>query len=494
LDTLPYRKHPHLYEINTWVWLEELSKRLGREIRLATVPDAEWERLAALGFDFVWLMGVWERSAVGRRLDRTNPELFTHFDAALPGWRLEDVVGSGYAVKAYRPDPRIATWEELDAVRAKLRARGMGLILDFVTNHTGRDHHWVDEHPEFYIQGTPADFRRDPRAFFLAEHAAHGPLFLACGRDPFFPAWRDTAQLNYFHAGARRAILAELKAIAEHCDGLRCDMAMLVLNDVFESTWRLLLPHGSTPAEEFWPQAVAALPGFLWIAEVYWDLEWRMQQYGFQFTYDKRLMDRLHAGSPREVRDHLRADIVYQNRCVRFLENHDEPRSAAAFGRERLPAVAALVALLPGMRFYHHGQFEGRTIRPPVQLGSAAEETPDGNVLALYEKLLHASGEDVCHAGEWRLLDVGNAGDATHENLLAYEWRRGAARTIVAVNLSAEVTQGQIPLDGIESGRNYDFHDQLHDVHYQRDGHDLNQHGLYIRLDGFAAHLFAVSE
>jgi hypothetical protein len=493
LETLRSRSHPHLYEINTWVWLNELSKSHGREIRLASVPDGEWDRLAALGFDFVWLMGVWERSAAGRQMDRTNVQLFPHFDAALPGWRMEDVVGSGYSVKAYRPDPRMGTWEELDAVRAKLRERGMGLILDFVTNHTGRDHHWVDEHPEFYIQGTLADFRRDPDTFFLVEHATQGPLFLACGRDPFFPAWRDTAQLNYFHEGLRRAVIAELKSIAEHCDGVRCDMAMLVLNDVFESTWRLVLPHDPAPTEEFWPQAVAALPGFIWIAEVYWDLEWRMQKYGFQFTYDKRLMDRLHAASPREVRDHLRADTAYQNRSVRFLENHDEPRSAAVFGKERLPAVASLVAMLPGMRFYHHGQFEGRTIRPPVHLRAAADEVPDAELLAMYEKLLRASDDDVCHAGEWRLLEAQGAGDGTHENLLAYEWRGGAARKLVVVNLSGEISQGSIHLDGIESGRSYDFHDQLHDVHYRREGHELIDHGLYVRLGGFQAHVFGVN-
>jgi hypothetical protein len=493
LETLQHRRHPHLYEINAWVWLEELSKNHGREIRLASVPDAEWDRLAAHGFDFVWLMGVWERSVAGRQMARTDLELFPHFDAALPGWQLENVVGSGYSVKAYRPDPRMGTWEELDAVRAKLRERGMGLILDFVTNHTGRDHHWVSEHPEFYIQGALADFRRDPHTFFLVEHAKQGPLFLACGRDPFFPAWRDTAQLNYFHQGARRAVIEELKSIAEHCDGVRCDMAMLVLNDVFESTWRLVLAHDPAPAEEFWPQAVAALPGFIWIAEVYWDLEWRMQKLGFQFTYDKRLMDRLHGAPPREVRDHLRADIAYQHRSVRFLENHDEPRSAAVFGKERLPAVAALVAMLPGMRFYHHGQFDGRTIRPPVHLGAAADEAPDAELRALYDALLRASDEDTCHDGEWRLLEAQGAGDATQENLVAYEWRSGAARAVVVVNLSGEISQGSIHLEGIEAGRSYDLHDQLHDVHYNREGHELLDHGLYIRLGAFQAHIFAVN-
>ena len=281
--------------------------------------------------------------------------------------------------------------------------------------------------------------------------------------------------------------------MAQHCDGLRCDMAMLVLNDVFESTWRLLLPNEPGPRDEFWPQAVAALPGFVWLAEVYWDLEWRMQQAGFQFAYDKRLMDRLHGSTPADVRGHLRADLNYQNGLARFLENHDEPRSAAVFGPERLPAVATLIATLPGMRFYHDGQFEGFRIRPPVQLARVAEEVPDPNLRAMYETLLRISDEPVLHEGAWRLLDVHPAGDATSENLIAYEWRAPDARKVIVVNLSGEAAQGVLHLEGIAAGRACDFHDQLNGAHYARSGDDLLRDGLYVRLEAHRAHVFALN-
>jgi len=496
-DRTRCRNHPHLYEINTWVWLEELSRRAGKSITLGTVPDAEWDRLAALGFDLVWLMGVWERSAEGRQIARTDSSLWPSYEEALPGWRMEHVVGSGYSVKSYRPDPRIGSWDELGAVREKLRHRGIGLVLDFVTNHTGRDHAWVAEHPEYYVQGTERDFREDPGAFFLVEpdpSKGHSPLFVACGRDPFFPPWTDTAQLNYFHPGTRRAAIEQLKSIAQHCDGVRCDMAMLELNDIFARTWGRLLRGTPAPLTEFWDEATASLPGLVWIAEVYWDMEWRMQQLGFQFTYDKRLLDRLHFVSPGEVRAHLHAEWEYQNRLVRFLENHDEARSALAIGKERLPAEATLVATLPGMRLYQHGQLDGRKIRPPVQLGAAAEEPPDADIRALYERLLRISDADVFHSGEWTLLDVLPAGENSHENLIAYEWRLQSARRVVAVNLGSVTAQGVLRLQGLDRGRTFVFRDELTEERHERDGEELERHGLFVRLEPHRAHIFAVSE
>ncbi len=511
------------------MWLEELSQRAGKQVTLGTVPDAEWDRLAVLGFDLVWLMGVWERSAVGRQIARTDSSLWPSYDEALPSWRMEHVVGSGYSVKAYRPDPRIAPtprgWDELDAVREKLCHRGIGLVLDFVTNHTGRDHAWVLEHPEYYVQGTERDFREDPGAFFLvdpeprrrvepdpnpeasgrsvepepraarsAPSAGKGPLFLACGRDPFFPPWADTAQLNYFHPGTRRAAIEQLKSIAQHCDGVRCDMAMLELNEVFGRTWAHLLRGTPAPLTEFWDEATASLSGLVWIAEVYWDMEWRMQQLGFQFTYDKRLLDRLHFVAPGEVRAHLRAEWEYQNRLVRFLENHDEARSALAIGKERLPAAATLVATLPGMRLYQHGQFEGRKIRPPVQLSAAAEEPPDPELRAFYERLLRITDADVFHSGEWTLLDVHPAGENSHENLIAYEWQLQGARRVVVVNLGSVTAQGVLRMGGLDRGRKFIFHDELNDERHERDGEELERHGLFVRLEPNRAHVFAVTE
>jgi glycosidase len=492
--SIPYRPHPHLYEINTWAWLEELSAKYSRPISLREVPAAEWDEIARLGFDFVWLMGVWQRSPLGRRFFQTDTSSFPGFDQALPGWKLSQIVGSPYSVRQYQPDPRIGSWADLDHAREQLRSRRIGLILDFVANHTAPDHPWAAAHPEYFIRGTQESFRQDPSAFFLQETSAEPTLF-ARGRDPYFPPWRDTLQLNYFEPAARAALIDELREIAKHCDGVRCDMAMLVLNDIFARTWGSFLTGYTKPQREFWTDAIAALPHeFVWLAEVYWNCEAPIQSLGFQFTYDKGLYDALRIGQINEIHSRLAANPASQSHAARFLENHDEARAAATFGAAKREAFGTLIATLPGMRFYHHGQLDGRKIHLPIPLTVAAPETPDADTRAFYERILELSNDPVFHSGQWKLLDVSSAGDDTSRNLLAYQWLSTNARKIVVTNLADGVSQGRVHiLDAISSALQYTFLDQLHDVPYARSGAEICASGLYIRLDPFRAHLFSLT-
>ncbi|HXT86378.1 MAG TPA: alpha-amylase family glycosyl hydrolase [Verrucomicrobiae bacterium] len=495
---LQYRPHPHLYEINTWAWLEELSSKFGRQISLVNIPASEWDEIAALGFDFVWLMGVWQRSAVSRRYFQTDSASFPAYDRALPGWKLSQITGSPYSVRQYEPDPRIGSWDDLDRAREELRSRNIGLILDFVANHTAPDDPWVSEHPEYYLRGSQQDFRKDPSAFYLAESRGAQnaePNIFAHGRDPYFPPWRDVLQLNYFEPAARDALIDELREIAGHCDGVRCDMAMLVLNDIFARTWSPLLAGRTPPAEEFWTEAIAALPReFVWLAEVYWNCEARMQELGFQFTYDKGLYDALRSGNIADVRARLAAPMTAQSHCARFLENHDEERAASVFGDAKLESIATLMATLPGMRFYHHGQLDGRKIHLPIPLAFAAPEPLNSQTRRLYERLLKISNEPVFHTGEWKLLEVTSAGDSTAENLVAYQWRSNEALKIAIANLAGAVSQARVhPSNGFSSALHYKFFDQLHDVAYERAGAEISASGLYIRLEPFRAHLFAIT-
>jgi alpha amylase-like protein len=488
------RKHPHLYELDTLPWLRALSRELGRPVTLGDVPDDRWDALRELGIDLVYLMGIWRRSAISRQIARAEPALFDAYERALPGWRAKDVAGSAFSVAAYEPDEAVGAWGDVDAVREKLHRRGMQLIVDFVVNHTAFDHPWVAAYPDRYVNVPEDLFRRDRGAARIVETGSGDVRFIACGRDPYFPPWEDVAQVNHFSADAREALIGELRTIAQHADGARCDMAMLALSDVFERTWASLV-RMPRPPDEFWAEARAAVPGFTLVAEVYWDLEWRLQQLGFDFTYDKKFYDRLLHGSARDVRDHLRADAEYQRRSVRFIENHDEERSAAAFG-DRVRAAAVAVSTVQGMRFYQDGQLAGWRVHVPVQLGAAAEEPVDGGLMAFYRRLLAIVNQDAFHEGDWQPLDVDGAGDDSHEHLAAWRWASAAGLYVVVVNLGNGSSQGHVRLNSVLplGPPAFVFEDVLNERAYPWSRSALEEAGgLYVSLGTGEAHILRVA-
>ena len=486
------RPHPHLYEINTWVWLEQLSAKLGHIIRLGNVPDAEWDSLARRGFDIVWLMGIWKRSPKSRQYALYDSANFPQYDRALPGWKPSDIIGSPYAVGQYVPDPRIGTWDDLDRAREQLRARGMRLFLDFVGNHTALDHPWTHEHPEFYVQGLQQDFEKDPASFYLAE-TSKGPSFLALGKDPYFPPWSDVAQLNHFQMEMRAALIDDLRMIANHCDGVRCDMAMLQLNDIFLRTWGRLLNSASSPKREFWSEAHGSVPDLILLAEAYWGTEPRLLDLGFSFAYDKELYDAVRDGKIAEIRSRLGAAYSYQSRLARFLENHDEKRCPVAFGK-RLPSARTIMATLPGMRLYHQGEEAGCEIQMPLTLRMPASTPPDPESVKFFTTIFSITNEEVFHHGQWDLLQTMPEGDSTSENLIAWEWRAEASWRIVVVNLADSASQGRILLgDRAKPGGEYIFHDLLSEIRYPRVGSELHEQGLFVRLEEYQAHLFDVT-
>src|SRR4051812_30494997 len=366
--------HPLVYEINTWPWLHRLIGEERRPVDLGSVPDRVWDEIADACFDVVWLMGVWARSPAGVALALADPEQMASFRAALPDCTDDDVVGSAYCIRDYVVDARLGGATGLATARAALAARGVGLLLDFVPNHVAPDHPWTAEHPDAFVRGTADDLRDDPKSFLDVDGQV-----LANGRDPFFPAWQDVVQLNAFSPVLRGLAAGTLRDIAAHCDGVRCDMAMLLLNDVFARTWGARA--GEPPAEEYWPAVIAAVraenPDFRFLAEAYWDLEHALQQQGFDGCYDKRLYDRLLHEGAAQVRLHLCADAGYQERLLRFVENHDEPRLASLVDPAREKALAVATLTQTGTRLVHDGQADGRKVHLPVFLRRAPEETVD---------------------------------------------------------------------------------------------------------------------
>lgn len=373
---------PLVYEINTRVWLRELSIRHQRPITLANVPDEELELLRCSRFTFVWLMGVWKRSYYSAAIAASHKGLRSELLDYLQDLRPEDIVGSPYAVADYKVNEMLGGEEGLLAFRKRLTEMNIKLMLDFVPNHMALDNRWLPEHPELFVSMTENDPEDDCFEFAKGQ-------FLAHGKDPYFAPWSDTLQLNYANPATQEMMIDNLSRISELCDGVRCDMAMLLLKEVFDRTWE----HRCDPMpEEFWPKAIQRIrdnhPGFIFLAEAYWHKEWTLQQMGFDFTYDKPLYD--HLGSVpvnvASLREHLLADAEYQNHLCRFIENHDEERASEWFGKNH--AVAALVLLtVPGMLLIHQGQLKGMTKKIPVQLIRMAAEKGDNKLLQLYLKL-----------------------------------------------------------------------------------------------------------
>src|SRR5215813_4927835 len=478
---------PALYEISTWVWLTDLTRKYGKHIDLSSVPSHEWDAISSYGFDAVWLMGVWERSPAGIAIANRNQGLLEDFRRALPDFRSEDNVGSPYCIRRYVVDQHLGGPEGLAAARTELAKRGMNLLLDFVPNHVAPDHPWTIEHTEFFIQGNGDDIRDDPASFIEL-----GGKIFACGRDPFFPAWPDVLQLNAFEPGLRQAVIETISNIALQCDGVRCDMAMLFLNSIFARTWgNRTSPRPST---EYWEDVISTIknrhPGFLFIAEAYWDLEWELQQKGFDFCYDKKLYDRLEHSFADDIRLHLCAEAAYQNKLVRFIENHDEPRAAATFSSAKLRAAALTIATLPGIKMFHEGQFEGRKVRPPVFLGRRPDELVDEDLQLFSQKLMAAANRRVFREGDWKLcVRTGWADNSSCRNIVAWCWLKGEDRYLIVVNLSDYPSQAevQVPWPDLDGGT-WQLIDALSGMTYERNGNLMRSPGLYVDLDPWHHH------
>jgi hypothetical protein len=483
-------RYPSLYEINTRVWLCRLSQEAGKPVTLADVDDAILDDLARRGFDWIWLLSVWRTGAASRAVSRCTPAWQAEFRAALPDLAEEDICGSGFAISAYEVDEALGGKAALAAFRTRLANRGLRLMLDFVPNHTALDHPWVKAHPDFYVQGNEETLAAATGNYCRVE-TDQGARILAHGRDPNFPAWVDTLQLDYANPALQSARMAELATIAGQCDGLRCDMAMLLLPKVFQRTW------GLTPVP-FWPKAIAAVReahrGFTFLAEAYWDLEWELQQQGFDYCYDKRLYDRLRHSDAGAIRSHLGAGLDYQDRLARFLENHDEPRAAAVFAWPRHQAAAIVTALVPGLRFFHQGQFEGARVCVPTHLRRGPVEPRNADIAAFYDRLVSVLKSDGFRDGAWSLIPPQPAwdGNPTGQDFVSFAWQtRDGGGYVVVVNYSDH--QGQchlrLPFAGL-ADRKIRLVDMMGSEVYDRDGAGLVEPGLFIDLRAWRYNVF----
>ena len=483
-------RNPRILEINTWPWLHFLSETFNSPITLKTIPNEILNQEISF-FDAVWFMGVWERSPASKKIAFEHPDLQKEYHKALHDFRDEDVVGSPYSVYYYHVDKNIGGNDGLKEVRKRLAERDIRLILDYVPNHVSIDSLWTFE-SDLFIKDTLEELISKPYEYFSI-----GESVYAYGRDPNFPPWTDTIQINAFSEEARQKIISTLLSIAELCDGVRCDMAMLMTNKVFSRTWGE--KPGPPPDKEFWEEIIPAVkkkyPNFLFIGEVYWDMEWELQQQGFDFCYDKRLYERLAHENANAVQEHLKAEWAYQSKLLRFIENHDELRAIEKFGEARSKAAAIITLTLPGARLIYEGQTSGHKIKLPVQLRRSPFEEVNKNLLEFYQDLLKSIPGREFENASWSFCKTESviSDDSSFSNIVSYLWWINDNYRLIVVNYSPDPSKAHVRISPFHFNTyTWKFTDLLHQKSYTYDGKDLYKYGLYVELEAWQGHIFDI--
>ncbi len=488
--------NPKLYEINTRIWI----RRFGENAKLSDIPDEYFKNLADKGINIIWLMGIWKTQPAVIESCCFSVDLIASYNKTLSDWKKEDVIGSPYAIDVYEVNPKLGTIDDLKKLREQLNKLGIRLFLDFVSNHFSSASKLINTNPELFLRADEELLSNDPSTFFKPDR--NKPGIFAHGRDPFFPAWTDTIQLNYFSQETRDFMTQTLTNLSDICDGVRCDMAILMLNNVFNNTWMGVLNKSgyNKPEKEFWAEAIKKVKSksndFIFLAEAYWDLEWNLQQLGFDFAYDKKLTDGLASGDIHGVKEHLDADISFQQKSARFLENHDEQRAVTKFGEHKSLAAAVVISTIPGMKFYFDGQFEGKKTRLPVQLGREPREKTCANVKNFYDKLLSVTKDKIFTEGEFKRLDTFSTGfdNNSYENIFAFMWKSNNEMRIIAINYSDTTSQCRIIFDPGTKEAKITLTDQLTGENYKRKTEEIKNPGLYVELKGYRSHIFLVNK
>ncbi|HSE97826.1 MAG TPA: alpha-amylase family glycosyl hydrolase [Blastocatellia bacterium] len=373
-----------IYEINTRLHCQQFDD----------ISQSELNELSRLGFDTVWFMGVWQISKGAYSISKIVSE---------------DFEGSPYAVPQYQFNRSLGGKSQFKSLVKRARQAGLSVIVDFVSNHMAIDSPWIDEDPQLFIR---SDSRM--RSQSTSEYYLHSSgEVVAFGRDPFFPPWHDTAQLDFSNPALRTRMIDVLKTISKVVDGVRCDMAMLILKDYFRDQWYPYAPEGWFDlrwSEEFWSQAIrevkAQRPDFRFIAETYWDKEPELLDLGFDLTYEKKLYDGLVERNAGKVNEQLSVSGPMMRGSLYFIENHDEPRAASVFKKKDNLASAALILSLPGSSLIHEGQMEGKRERLPVQrIKPLSQEHADLALMTAYIKILTATSHEVFRSGAFQLFD-----------------------------------------------------------------------------------------
>lgn len=496
---------PVLYEISTRPWLyslaqEGIAANCGDYVCLRDVPLAEWQRMADDHIDVVWLMGVWQLGQYGLDHDRSNAKL-EEFRNYLPDIQKEDIIGSPYAISQYAVHSDIGTNQDLAEVRGVLNNLGMKLMLDFVPNHQAVDNVELDSKSDVFLQKPQST--SSPSDWWIQR----GDKTFAYGRGPYDGPWTDVIQVNYWAQAGIDTMKEHLLFVASQADAIRCDMAHLMLNDVWQNAWGADMQAGGStrPAEEFWQVAIsgvrAQFPDTLFMAEAYnyfmtsppeKDL---LQNLGFNFVYDKTVLDKLKDGNLENLRDYISSTPQdFFNHVAHFVENHDEDRAADILhGQQQAFAGSVVASTIPGLRLFYEGQFEGFTRKLGVQVRRAVTEQPNPALHAQYSKLLSVLSAQVFRSGMWSYIPVSK--DGSGWRLMAWRWSStdGSSKRLIVVNFSDAQGWGNVQVaDAIGTSGSDDITitELLSGSQYVRSAGQMRSSGLVCGVEPYTAQIF----
>ena len=478
-----FSAHPILYEISTRPWLYELSQKYGKSItKIKDIPTTEFDNLKKSGIEIVWMMGVWKLGTYGLEFDRKQD-----YSGVLPDWTKDDVIGSPYSITEYECNPDIGTNDDLVWLRKQINNRGMKLMLDFVPNHSAVDAPTASSNPKLYMRAPPG--KTDP-----SRYTDSG---IAYGKDPYFSPWLDVIQWNYWEAETIQFMKQNLLTVLKYADGARCDMAHLILNDVFGQTWKEELDAWSysKPSNEFWEVAIkeakSKYPNAILLAEVYedWEIE-KLNQLGFDYCYDKALLDKLE-GSAQDVNDyiHYKGESFYGH-VAHFVENHDENRVVYNMqgNLEKAKAAGTIAATLGGMIFFNHGQWSGLKNKLDVHLRRGASESADSGTENHYKKLMQIIADSAFKGPNYYF--VYNISGDKELDFIGYIREVDDAHYLVVVNYASTYGCAEVPIYNMEGSGMKNVKEMFSGIEYSVDADIMRNVGLTVCLNGYQAQIF----
>ena len=472
-----------LLEISTRPYLYALCEKYGRKIeKLRDIPQEELDELQSLGFEWIWLMGIWQLGENCLNHDRCDHYLRDRYSNVCPGWSVEDVIGYPLCIVSYTVNQALGTEEDLAWLREEFNKRGMKLMLDFVPNHTAIDAPEFTEHPEWYLHGT----FHDPKRFM-----SNG---IAYGAGKWIPPMYFSAQLDMTNEYARRLQIENLKSIAQRCDGVRVHVAHFCLTDLFMEQWLGVVDPELRPEVEFWEEAIAEVransPRFLIMAETYGpEIQKKLLSLGFDYIYDKELLDDLTDSNLDRFRAVIATqDVADMEHFVHFVENHDEARAIERFFNNPKMAAAAAAALLslPGLRLINFHQWLGYTYKIDVHLRRSLPERYLKDTVHFYTRFLRVLQTDAVRYGSWHLVEVL---DAT--TVLAWKWVKDDQHILITINYCGCGSGGRIICeDAPQQDSPIAVKELLDNVVYERDPVELASTGLQLVLNPYQVQIF----